>query len=102
MTSSSDGPMRGSLRHVGRLSNSPRAARIKYEEIDPWGHLVTLDYTCATGLLVVTSQVTAVTAPASRLRPIDVSHVHPGGQSSVSSSVGPLQVPGRDQPVHAR
>jgi hypothetical protein len=63
---------------------------------------MTLDYTCATGLLVVTSQVTAVTAPASRLRPIDVSHVHPGGQSSVSSSVGPLQVPGRDQPGHAR
>ena len=60
--------------------------------------LVTLDYTSATGLLEVTSQVTAVTAPASRLRPIDVSHVHPGGQSSVSSSVGPLQVPARDQP----
>jgi hypothetical protein len=37
-----------------------------------------------------------------RLRPIDVSHVHPGGQSSVSSSVGPLQVPGRDQPGHPR
>ena len=50
----------------------------------------------------MTSQVTAVTAPASLLRPIDVSHVHPGGQSSVSSSVGPLQVPGRHQPGHAR
>jgi len=33
---------------VGRLSNSPSEARIKYEEFDP---SVTFDYTCATGYL---------------------------------------------------
>ena len=36
------------MKGAGRLSNSPRAPRIKYEEIDP---LCALDYTCATGQL---------------------------------------------------
>ena len=62
---------------------------------------MTLDYTCATGPLVVTLQVTAVTVPASRLRPIEL-FTRASWGSVVGVPVGRLLVPGRDQPGHAR